>query len=491
MTDSNYQPYTSISQYFVGEWQLCVRTNQLYKQHGEQPIELEHRLVMLLLLFIENPQQVLDRDLILSRIWKGKVVNYDSLAVAVSHLRKALGDDSRAPRYIKTIPGVGYQFVATAGPIELDNKNTDEDPKTHLAIHQHKSKKTGRLIFSSVGILGIVLLISIWLYQSDKDEPADLSAEADKLSAQVSQLLMSNDPQQWLVAIQQSRHILRVHPQRAEAYIQIAEAKIRLLGDELNHNQHCEEVQALVNKAIELDAARAQSLMRKADLLFWCEKDYSQAEDFYRKAIEVDPKNDYVAIQYAQLLLARGRFAESLAQVEKARKLNPLNYSVPTVVWIYQMHGREDLALQELTRIQRTEPENRYLHISAYRVYRNANDHQKAYKHWRWLMKDGGFDEAELNIVDQEFSRSALKGVYKWLLAQKKTQDLGEYKPPLSWARYALAVGNKDDALLYLEQAFIAGQLPLLWVKVDPAYKSLVDNPGFQTLIKKYLDSTQ
>jgi DNA-binding winged helix-turn-helix (wHTH) protein len=80
-------------------------------------IELENRLVSLLIYFINHQNDVLHKEHLLKTIWHGKVVNDDSLAVAVSYLRKALGDNSRAPQFIKTIPGVGYQFIAEVKPL--------------------------------------------------------------------------------------------------------------------------------------------------------------------------------------------------------------------------------------------------------------------------------------------------------------------------------------------------------------------------------------
>src|SRR6187431_2514557 len=118
MSERVYQPRSDASEFFIGEWRLCVRTNSL--QRGDTKVELENRLVMLLLLFIDHQGEVLNKERIIKTIWQGKVVNDDSLAVAISHLRKALGDNSRAPVYIKTIPGVGYQLIASAKPYSAD-----------------------------------------------------------------------------------------------------------------------------------------------------------------------------------------------------------------------------------------------------------------------------------------------------------------------------------------------------------------------------------
>jgi TolB-like protein/Flp pilus assembly protein TadD len=56
-----------------------------------------------------------------AQAWANRVVGYDSLSTAIIKLRKALGDDSRNPRYIETVPKKGYRLIATVTPIEAEN----------------------------------------------------------------------------------------------------------------------------------------------------------------------------------------------------------------------------------------------------------------------------------------------------------------------------------------------------------------------------------
>ena len=54
---------------------------------------------------------------LLERIWPGVVVGDDVLTQAIIKLRKALGDDSRLPRYIDTIPKRGYRLIAPVSAV--------------------------------------------------------------------------------------------------------------------------------------------------------------------------------------------------------------------------------------------------------------------------------------------------------------------------------------------------------------------------------------
>jgi TolB-like protein/DNA-binding winged helix-turn-helix (wHTH) protein/Tfp pilus assembly protein PilF len=76
------------------------------------PLSLTPKVFDTLLCFVRNPGRVLTKDELLKQIWPDTFVEEVNLAVNISTLRKALGESSQEGRYIATIPGRGYQFVA-------------------------------------------------------------------------------------------------------------------------------------------------------------------------------------------------------------------------------------------------------------------------------------------------------------------------------------------------------------------------------------------
>src|SRR5215472_8908473 len=85
-------------------------------------VPLERIPLELLCLLVERPSQTVSREEIQERIW-GKGVFIDSenaINTAVRKIRRALQDDADAPRFIVTIPGRGYRFVA---PLAVLNDN--------------------------------------------------------------------------------------------------------------------------------------------------------------------------------------------------------------------------------------------------------------------------------------------------------------------------------------------------------------------------------
>lgn len=79
-----------------------------------QPLKLERIPLEMLLLFTQHQGQLVTREQIVERIW-GKTTNLDadnSINGAIRKIRQVLQDDSEHPRFIQTVTGLGYRFIA-------------------------------------------------------------------------------------------------------------------------------------------------------------------------------------------------------------------------------------------------------------------------------------------------------------------------------------------------------------------------------------------
>src|SRR6266536_3327600 len=76
------------------------------------PIQLEPKALRLLLFLIENRGRLIEKEEILDAIWNGTHVTENALAGEIAKLRKTLGDDPKAARYIQTVHTRGYRFIA-------------------------------------------------------------------------------------------------------------------------------------------------------------------------------------------------------------------------------------------------------------------------------------------------------------------------------------------------------------------------------------------
>jgi Tol biopolymer transport system component/DNA-binding winged helix-turn-helix (wHTH) protein len=74
--------------------------------------QLEPKSFRLLQFLIQNRQRVVPKDEVLRVVWEETAVTDNALTRAIAQIRKALDDDPKKPRYIETVPTVGYRFIA-------------------------------------------------------------------------------------------------------------------------------------------------------------------------------------------------------------------------------------------------------------------------------------------------------------------------------------------------------------------------------------------
>lgn len=116
------QPSTLRQSIAFGEdFELDLRPRRL--RRGNRVLKLERIPLEILLLLLEHPGQIVTREQIVARIWgDGVFLDTDnSIRGAIRKIRHVLRDDPEAPRFIQTVTGRGYRFIApvAAEPAEL------------------------------------------------------------------------------------------------------------------------------------------------------------------------------------------------------------------------------------------------------------------------------------------------------------------------------------------------------------------------------------
>lgn len=98
----------------IGEWRVDASSGKMTR--NEEAIRLDVRAMRLLLCLASRPGQVVSIDDLIGHVWGEVAVSPDSVYQAVTSLRRQLGDDSRQPAYIETVPRLGYRMIAAVGP---------------------------------------------------------------------------------------------------------------------------------------------------------------------------------------------------------------------------------------------------------------------------------------------------------------------------------------------------------------------------------------
>ena len=94
----------------VGEWTL--HPDRLSLRHAEQERVIGAQNMALLQFLAARPNELVSREQLLQEVWRGVIVNDNTLSKAIAELRKALGDESKQARYIQTVPRRGYRLIA-------------------------------------------------------------------------------------------------------------------------------------------------------------------------------------------------------------------------------------------------------------------------------------------------------------------------------------------------------------------------------------------
>lgn len=95
---------------------------------GGETIPLRPRVFDTLMVLVRRAGETVAKDEILATVWADTVVEENNLNQAISSLRQALGDDRRNPRFIATIPGRGYQFIAPVTVLPASDAARQNEP---------------------------------------------------------------------------------------------------------------------------------------------------------------------------------------------------------------------------------------------------------------------------------------------------------------------------------------------------------------------------
>jgi Tol biopolymer transport system component len=129
---------------------------------------LEPKSFRLLVLLVENPNRVLAKDEIMKAVWPDAFVSDNSLTRAIAQLRKALDDDPKLPKYIETVPSIGYRFVGA-----LQAATADPPPPP-----AHRKFPTTLILGAS---LALVAGVAIW-WLTGRAAPANYPLRVTKVS---------------------------------------------------------------------------------------------------------------------------------------------------------------------------------------------------------------------------------------------------------------------------------------------------------------------
>lgn len=460
-------------------WIFHSGKNRLINQQTDISIELEYKVSSLLFYFCNHSKTICSKEALIDALWPDRVVNDDSLNVAVSKLRKQLNDSARSPTYIKTIPGRGYQFLP----------DVRQQITTSLVIK--KTRKKPAIFIVALTFL-VLITAGSWLLMSSTPDKLNtssiLSAEQKARFNRAIQDLSSVAPQKDnLHIISSLKELISQQPDYGPAYTALLRAKYRHVEQHYIHDLalYQAEFSALADKALSLDPDDAFALLIKARIAMFIQWDFEKAAHYYRRAYDLSPNDYEIARNIAEFLFSMGLTEQGLTLVNSLRNKKPELFNSPAIPYLYLVANNAIQAKREIkAQLQSQAPTEMHL-VVAQRIGLQVGDLDMASSAFFDLLPMRGFNEQDVDALRKIYDESDMKGVFAHLFATKEQRLVGQYHPPLSFARYALLSNQPEKAMPYIEQAFTDKYVGILWLDRDPLYKPVKQIPAFKRLVEK------
>jgi predicted ATPase/class 3 adenylate cyclase/DNA-binding winged helix-turn-helix (wHTH) protein len=108
--------------YSFGDYVLDTQKLELYR--AGEPIKLRRKVFQVLVYLVSHCDRVVSKQEILTQLWPGQFVGEETLTSCIKTLRRALGERGRTARFLRTLHGQGYRFVAVVE--EREHNSTDD-----------------------------------------------------------------------------------------------------------------------------------------------------------------------------------------------------------------------------------------------------------------------------------------------------------------------------------------------------------------------------
>jgi len=240
---------------------------------------------------------------------------------------------------------------------------------------------------------------------------------------------------------------------------------------------------AAAQRAVELDDTSAEAHNSLAFVTFWWSWQGATAEREFKRALELKP--DFVRAHhwYATYLLALGRHAEALNQIEQAQRLEPSSTAIlADKGYLLWRAGRNNEGLALLKQLETSEPGLSSTHNYLGQIAWEQEEYPTAFHEWR-RGAELRHDQADLAIVDAGavgLAEGGLKG--RW---EHELPVLKDWFNRGSGSAYDLSVacaglGKRKEALAYYQMAFdrheagmLIGEPDIVLLHDEPVYRKL------------------
>ena len=295
-------------------------------------------------------------------------------------------------------------------------------------------------------------------------------------------------------SVEDFERAVELDPDFASAYAGLASAYALLAiapFDLLPPHEAMPKAEKAARRSLELDSSLAEAHTALALVNHHYHWRWSEAEENYKRAIELNPDNSAAHLWYSWLLLALNRRQDALAQIEDTMRIvqetDPSRLvAVHATRAFAHYFGRDfQAAANECEKALQLDPKHFMLHYILGRSYMRLGKSEKAIEQ----LKAASTKPGEIPLVDAAlglaYAVSGRREETQKMAAQFKKVFSNRYVPSTYFGMLYAGLGDRERAIAWLRKALAERADGLTWLVVEPMLDEMRSDSRFQELVKK------
>lgn len=427
-------------------------------------------------------------------------------------LRKRLEEyyeaEGRYSRVIITIPTGGYIPRIDLRPLSipelvvanqgLSNKedalSKEEIPKEDIPKEALPASLpfVKRRLLAGTLIAGLVCSIGFWSitrqYRRREEGKVAVrhapSPEANRLYLEGRFYWAKRTPDTVHRAITRFDEAIRLDPNYALAYSGLADA-YAITASGLPAAERSVEAKSAAEHALALDESSAEAHTSLAFVLYKFDWNWVEAEQHFRRALQLNPSYALAHHWFGEFLVLRGRSDEGLAQLRQAESLEPLSLPIKNDLARALYRTRHyDEAIAKAQQVLDLDPNFSNAYATLTYTYEQKRDYPRAVKADLEVLRLANKSEQEIAKLRKIFTTSGWRAYWAAELRLLQKAPPGSV-PAYVFAEIYLRLGNKEEALHLLEKSFEERSDAPLLIGVEPLLDPLRSDDRFIYLLRR------
>jgi len=283
------------------------------------------------------------------------------------------------------------------------------------------------------------------------------------------------------------REAVALDPQYVEAWLGLANVLFRLpIAGEMPPLDYYPEAKSAALRALEIDDSQAEGYAMLGWIAHWFEWDWATSEALFKHAIKLNPNDTESHLGYAHLLSTTGRREQALAEVRRARELNPTYQLAAALEGGFLVGAGHVDEAQQLVQAAILVDERFWLtHMTLSAVYaaqgRGADSLAEIHRA-RELSADGTYALASEICA---LARGGRTEEARQHMEELQAIASSRFVPPYHFALAYLGIGETDTALLWLRRGYENHDPKMALLANDYRWQPLRERPEFQQLLQR------